>query len=103
MEAGIGTLANIRPLLALKDGKLEVSAKCMGTKKAVRKLAELIGAHKIDPAFPMYFLYSYDDTNCRSLMDCFPGAAGSPVVELGPSLATHTGPGVYAALFVEAE
>lgn len=103
VEAGIGTLASIRPLLALKNGKLEVAAKCMGTKKAIRKVAELTNSHKIDPAFDIQFVYSYDDANCRMLMDCFPGCGNNPMIELGPTLATHTGPGVYATIFVEAE
>ena len=103
VEAGLGTLASIRPLLALKDGKLEVIAKCMGTKKAIRKLAEIASANRLDPDFAMQFIYSYDDTNCRALMQCFPGSENCNVVELGPTLATHTGPGVYAAVVVEAE
>jgi len=101
VEAGIGALANIRPLLTLKDGKLEVAAKCMGTKKAIRRLAEMAAEHKPDPKFPLQFIYSYDETNCRALMEYFPGAEGHTAVELGPSLATHTGPGVYAVLLVE--
>jgi len=103
VEAGIGTLASIRPLLSLKNGRLEVAAKCMGTKKAIRKLAEIIFGHKRDAAFPMHFIYSYDDANCRALMQCLPGSENCPMTELGPTLATHTGPGVYAAVFVEAE
>jgi len=103
VEAGVGTLASIRPLLALQNGKLEVVAKCMGTKKAIRRLAELISSHKPDPEFAMQFIYSYDDANCRALMQHFPGCENAPLIELGPAIACHTGPGVYAAVFVEAE
>lgn len=102
VEAGIGTLASIRPLLALKNGKLEVIAKCMGTKKAIRKLAEIVADSTLDAQFPMQFLYSYNDANCRALMAAL-DAEDHHVVELGPTLATHTGPGVYAAVIVEAE
>lgn len=103
VEAGVGTLTGIRPLLMLKGGKLEVCAKCMGGKKAMKRLVELITECKADPAFPMRFIYSYDDSNCRALMQSIPGASDAVVQELGPTLATHAGPGVYGAAFVEAE
>lgn len=102
VEAGIGTLASIRPLLILKEGKLEVAAKCMGTKKAIRKLADMIAEYRMDPGFTAHFIYSYDDTNCRALMQQL-GMENNPILEIGPTLATHAGPGVYAAVFVEAE
>ena len=52
LEAGVGMLANIHPLLALKDGTLEVCAKCMGTKKTMRRLVEIIESVPADPSVP---------------------------------------------------
>lgn len=103
LEAGVGTLAGIHPLLALKDGTLEVCAKCMGMKKTMRRLAEIIQSVPADPAFRTRFIYSYDDAHCRELMRAFPGAREEDMVELGPTLAAHAGPGVYGAVFVAAE
>lgn len=103
VEAGLGTLANVHPILRLQDGKLEVYCKCMGSRKTFRRLAETVHAIPKDPGFFMRFLYSYDDSNCRSLMEFFPGASESDMLEIGPTLATHAGPGVFAAVFVEAE
>lgn len=101
MEAGLGTLASLHPLLALRDGTLEVCAKCMGGKKALRKLTEIVAGTPRDEAFPMRFIYSYNDANCRALMAQFPGAEACEVVALGPTLAAHAGPGVYGAVLVE--
>ncbi len=103
LEAGIGTLAGIHPLLGLKDGTLEVSAKCMGMKKTMRRLVELIQSIDADPDFRMRFIYSYDAAHCRELMRAFPGAVEADLVELGPTLAAHAGPGVYGAVFIAAE
>ena len=103
LEAGVGTLAGIRPLLGLKDGTLEVVAKCIGGKKTMKRLVEIIKSHRLDPAFPMRFIYSYDPANCRALMTSFPGASEADLVEIGPTLAAHSGPGVYGAVFIEAE
>lgn len=103
IEAGIGTLANLRPLLCLKDGGLDVAAKCIGSKKAIKKLSEIIASYRRDPAFPMAFIYSYDSTNCRALMDFFPASGKGEPLEIGPTLSAHAGTGVYGAIFVEAE
>lgn len=103
LEAGVGTLAGIHPLLGLKNGTLEVCAKCIGNKKTMKRLEEIIKSHRLDPAFPLRFIYSYDPTNCRALMSSFPGAKEEDLVEIGPTLAAHSGPGVYGAVFIEAE
>ena len=103
MEAGIGTLANIRPLLALQEGILVVHSKCVGTKRTLRKLADTIREIKKDPSFPTRFIFSYDDANCRELMKLLPDLATLPPLEIGPALACHAGPGVFGAIFVEAE
>lgn len=102
VEAGIGTLTGIRPLLYLKNGKLKVAAKCIGAKKAQKKLAEIISGFRIDPAYEPCFIYSYDDDNCNALMDLLPGVTNRKI-EIGATLATHAGPGVYGLVFIEAE
>lgn len=102
VEAGIGTLTGIRPLLFLKDGKLEVAAKCIGAKKAMKKLAEIISGFRIDPAYQPSFIYSYDDSNCNALMALLPGISDRRI-EIGATLATHAGPGIYGLVFIEAE
>lgn len=103
IEAGVGTLAGIHPLLALNDGVLEVCAKCIGTRMAMKRLTEIIRGVPADPAYRMRFIYSYDPANCETLMAHFPNATNADMLEIGPTLATHSGPGVYGAVFVEAE
>jgi len=101
-EAGIGTLAGIRPLLSLHNGKLEAYAKCMGTKKAMRRLVETIQSVEKDPAFDTRFIYTYDSANCEALMSQLPELFCSDPIEIGPSISVHSGPGVYGAVFVAA-
>lgn len=104
VEAGIGTLTGVRPLLALtRQGTLEVCAKCIGGKKALKRLTEIIQSVPADPAYRMRFIYSYDAANCQALMQSFPNAQAEDMLEIGPTLATHAGPGVYGAVFVAAE
>lgn len=102
VEAGLGTLANIRPLLCLKDGKLDVAAKCIGAKKALKRLAEIVSDFKTDPAYQPCFIYSYDDSNCNALMSLLPEVSDRKI-EIGATLSTHAGPGVYGLIFIEAE
>lgn len=104
MEAGLGTLTGIRPLLALnRQGALDVYAKCIGGKRALKRLAEIIQSVPCDPAYRMRFIYSYDCSNCQALMQSFPNATAADMLEIGPTLATHAGPGVYGAVFVSEE
>lgn len=103
VEAGLGTLASVHPILMLKNGALEVHSKCMGKKKTIRRLAEIIRDAPRDRDFPLRFIYSYDDANCRTLMDHFFSASESDMQEIGPTLAVHAGPGVFAGVLVEAQ
>ena len=102
LEAGVGMLANIHPLLALKDGTLEVCAKCMGTKKTMRgswRSSRASRRSRVPEAVHLFlrrFPLPRADARVRD-------AAGADVVELGPTLAAHAGPGVYGAVFIEAE
>lgn len=102
VEAGIGALTGVRPLLCLKDGKLEVAAKCIGAKKAQKKLAEIISSFKMDPAYEPCFIYSYEDANARSLQELLPDVSDR-ILEIGATLATHAGPRIYGLVFIEAE
>lgn len=102
VEAGIGTLTGVRPLLRLNDGKLEVAAKTIGAKKAQKKLAEILSSFRMDPAYEPCFIYSYEDDNARNLQALLPGVSDR-MLEIGATLSTHAGPRIYGLVFIEAE
>lgn len=56
-EAGLGTLANIKPLITInEEGKVVVTSKCIGRKKACHQLAEAVLKMEMDWDYPVYYL-----------------------------------------------
>ncbi|MBR5231621.1 MAG: DegV family protein [Clostridia bacterium] len=106
--ASIGTLAKIKPLLTVsEDGRIVMTGKALGRHRAIESLAKRIAAIKIDREHPVIPLYSYDDTNCRALVEKLKtlGVQTDEALKsaIGTAIAPHIGPGAYGAAFVTAE
>lgn len=104
--ASIGTLAKIKPLLAVsEDGKIVLAGKSLGKHRAIESLAKRIAAFEIDKAHPVLPLYSYDDSNCRALIEKLKALGIQANAEMksaiGTAIAPHIGPGAYGVAFVE--
>lgn len=100
----VGSLANIKPLIAVVDGGVEPLAKALGFGRAIQTLTEKIKAYEIDPAYPVCSLYTYGEENVEKLEEKLQ-EAGIQVQDrkqVGPTIGTHVGPGVYGLFFVEA-
>lgn len=105
-EAGIGTLANIKPILHVTgEGKVTVLSKCIGRKKALRQLAEYIQGMERDTEYPAYYIYSAEKENCLKLKEMLESSEQfsncNGVAELGPTIGTHVGGGAYGIAFIE--
>lgn len=105
-EAGLGTVANIKPLLHVtKEGKVTMLSKCIGKKRALRQLSEYILGMDPDPEYPAYYIYSADQENCLKLKELLDTSGKfehcKELVELGPTIGTHVGNGAYGVVFVE--
>mgnify|MGYP000103759230 CR=1 FL=1 len=107
-EAGLGTLANIKPLVQIsREGKVEVFGKCIGRKRACHQLVEKIKEEKMDPAYPIYLLYSANQENCRQfqkeLMERTSLNRFDEMLEIGATIGTHIGGGAFGIAFVRAD
>lgn len=105
-EAGLGTLANIKPLLQVTpEGKVTVLSKCIGRKRALRQLVEHILEMEVDQEYPAYYIYSADQENCLKLKEMLESTRQLTncrgMVELGPTIGTHVGGGAYGMVFIE--
>lgn len=104
--ASLGALAQLKPLVEVTpDGRIALCGKAFGRHRAIDALAKRIASRKIDRAYPIIPLYSYDSANCMALIRRL-AALGLSVDEgmlsaLGPSIAPHIGPNVYGLAFVE--
>lgn len=105
-EAGLGTLANIKPLLQVtSEGRVTVASKCIGRKRALRQLVEMVQEMEVDKDYPAYYIYSSDRDNClrfkEELESKMPLENCKGIAELGPTIGTHVGSGAYGIAFIE--
>lgn len=106
IEAGIGSLAKIKPLITItEEGKIGVKAKSIGRKKALNDIAKLITDESIDETFPIYSLYSLGTENNETFTDKLIGLGVDFTnrFQIGPTIGTHIGPGAYGIIFVRKE
>lgn len=103
-SAAMGTLLKFKPVVGLKEGKLELFDKARGTMKATAKILELIQEHgEIDLQEPIFLGYTGTsvglDKFCEQLRDhlLFTNEEYGIV---GPVIGTHAGPGAKLIAYV---
>ncbi len=103
-SAMIGSLANIKPLITVtKDGEVDSFGKALGFGKAVMAVCEKVKGFDIDYGFPVYSLYTFGEENCIKLEERLKasGIKTTDRLQIGSTIGTHVGPGVYGVCFVE--
>lgn len=102
--AAAGTLLKFKPIIGLKEGKLEMFAKARGTQKATTKIIELIHEDgEIDFNEPICIGYTGNDEGLekfeQTLRDEF---KFNDVLHgfVGPVIGTHAGPGARLIAYV---
>ncbi len=105
-----GTLLNIKPVVALVDGKIEMLGKARGSKNGSNKLMELVQASNgIDFDRPFMLAYSglSDHLLRKYITDSHALYEGKtdhlPVCRIGSTIGTHAGPGAIGVAFFENE
>lgn len=105
LQAGLGTLTNIKPIVSFdEEGKLSLIGKAIGNTAGMRKLIELIKKHPIDNRYRVYFIYSLNKDNCEKFVKTLSENESidfKELVEFGPTIGSHSGPGAYGIIFVE--
>lgn len=99
-QALLGSLLGIKPILTLKEGRVEAADRARGEKKALAEMVEALknwaaGRQKIR----IYYLYNAEESDLTAFKTAVQ-AAGLPLEErltssIGGVISTHTGPGVY--------
>lgn len=106
--AGIGTLANMKPIITVTgDGNVAVHKKCIGQKRSMEQLVRLTEGKRPDPAYPLFGLYTYDRANCAALAARMAENGFSipetDFLNVGPSIGSHIGTGAYGVAYIAAE
>lgn len=99
----VGTVLGIRPVLHLKDGVLEVVGKARGPKAAITIAHNLIAELGVDFSMPSGVGYTGNDPQVvRPFLDA-PNSAWAcndiPIYNVGSTVGTHTGPGLFMVAF----
>lgn len=105
LQAGLGAMARLKPVIAVRDGKVSIVGKALGTGAAVKQLMKLLTEHPVDDAYPSYFLYSDDKSREELLLPKLKGQNMLPLrlhySSVGPTIGTHIGPGALGMAYVE--
>lgn len=99
----IGSMLGIKPVLCIAEGSLAVAGKARGPKAAVTMTHDLIGKTGVDKTMPFGIGYTGTDPAVAEAFLSVVGKdfAGSetPIYQVGSTVGTHTGPGLYLAAF----
>jgi DegV family protein with EDD domain len=102
-SALVGSLLNIKPILYLKDGRMEVLAKARTRARALRRLLELM-EERLPMGTPAHVAVMHAqaaeealvlEKEIRSRFNC----AEVYFSEIGPTIGTHLGPGAVVLAF----
>ncbi len=103
--AMIGTLIDLKPLIVVRDGKVQVADRARGIGGGIKKLFELIDkGPKMDRNYPIYFGFANTPQNCerfREEAQVRYNLGDTPMPPIGGVIGTHIGPGATAIAFVE--
>ena len=105
LQAGLGAMARLKPVIAVRDGKVSIVGKALGTGAAVKQLMKLLTEHPVDDAYPSYFLYSDDKSREELLLPKLKEQNMLPLrlhySSVGPTIGAHIGPGALGMAYME--
>lgn len=105
VSAALGSLLQVKPILTVNEGKLELFEKVRTRKKALARVLELT-REKTDPSKPLHIsvVYAHNPDDGKAFLEQvkaeFPSAS-TDMSELGPVIGTHVGPGLLAVIFYQ--
>jgi DegV family protein with EDD domain len=106
-QAFLGTMLNLKPILEVRDGKIEAAGKVRTMNKAVDKVLEIVKA-QIDNKTPIRIAIQHANAlpAAKILLDrvlkSFPekDLVEAVIADVSPGIGTHTGPGVIGIAYM---
>jgi len=95
-QAAIGTLLSVKPIIEIKDGKVETTERVRTRGKAREKLVDLLAVRPMDRLSILHTTQADVDEFVEQLVPRIPGGidrAKVTVDTVGPSVGPHLGPG----------
>lgn len=104
-QAAIGNFVNLKPVIAVQDGKVELYSKQIGLRHVNKLLEKVLCEERPDEAYPIYFIYSYDKKNCAAFIKHLAKNGidyGVPKLRgIGATIGSHVGTGAYGIVYVK--
>jgi DegV family protein with EDD domain len=102
--AFIGGMLNIKPIIQVLDGKVEVVAKVRGQKKAALQIKKIVSENEIDFSKPYMSIWTgTDETISHNYIeenkDLYPNNDNPVSQIIGSTIGTHIGPGVLGFIY----
>lgn len=105
-SAAVGQIAGIKPIVTFtQDGLVSLCGKSIGVPRAIASIISKVQQDQIDTDFPVYSLYTSGVENVRKLEEKLEqaGISVSEPRQVGPTIGSHVGPGVYGVIYVVKE
>lgn len=103
--AGLGTMAKLKPTIAVRGGAVSIVGKSLGMAAAVKHLLKMLEEHLIDDDYPSYFLYADDKGKEELLLPKLRERGKLPqrlhYCGIGPAIGAHIGPGALGMAYIE--
>lgn len=104
LQASIGTVTRLKPVITLREGKVVVAGKGFGTAAAVKQAMKFIAEAPADPAYPAFSVYSDDQRSEEQFLPKLEEAGLLPEEllhgSLGATIGTHVGPGAMGIIYI---
>jgi DegV family protein with EDD domain len=99
----VGGILGIKPILNIKDGRLEMKDKVRGTKKALKALTEFAESANVKPGTEVVLIHAKADDMVNPIKAIFDSkGVKCRIVPVGTVIATHGGPGFAGVFYLEA-
>ena len=100
----LGTLANIKPIISLEEGKVTIPAKAMGMRKGMDHMCRKVEEIPADPEFPFYVMYTNNRSVAQTLAERL-SAIGltiddDRIIQVGAAIGSHIGPDACGLVYV---
>ncbi|MEA2674098.1 MAG: fatty acid kinase fatty acid binding subunit [Chloroflexota bacterium] len=105
-QAAIGTMLSVKPIIEIKDGRVETAERVRTRGKAREKLVELLTVRPMDRVSILHTPGSDVDEFQKELLPRIPGGIDPSRVTVdtvGPSVGPHLGPGCVGAVALYTE
>ena len=95
--------AAIGEMITVAEGEVAVIGKSLGKNKAISSLLKAFEECEVDEKFPIYSVSTLGTENCEAFEKRFTDAGYSfkERIQIGATIGTHVGPGVFGIIFVQ--